>query len=128
MEETHKNMLEKVEKWGDSVEAAVKLALNDLKLTRDEVDVEVLEQPTRGFFGFHKKLAKVRVTRKQPEPEAVPPEEPEIAVEEPVKEPVRVPDAESVPETAETGTFLISISGHQAKGSVSFTRIPGEMK
>ena len=52
MEETHKNMLEKVEKWGDSVEAAVKLALNDLKLTRDEVDVEVLEQPTRGFFGF----------------------------------------------------------------------------
>ena len=98
MEETHKNMLEKVEKWGDSVEAAVKLALNDLKLTRDEVDVEVLEQPTRGFFGFHKKLAKVRVTRKQPEPEAVPPEEPEIAVEEPVKEPVRVPDAESVPE------------------------------
>jgi len=37
-------------------------------------------------------------------------------------------NAESVPETAETGTFLISISGHQAKGSVSFTRIPGEMK
>ncbi len=37
-------------------------------------------------------------------------------------------NAESVPETAETGTFLISISGHQAKGSVSFTRIHRKME
>ena len=28
----------------------------------------------------------------------------------------------------ETGNYQISVSGHQAKGSVSFTRIPGEMK
>ena len=73
-------MLDKVEKWGDSVEIAVQLALKDLKLTREEVDVEVLEQPTKGFLGFHKKLAKVRVSRKpepEPEPEITEAAEPE---------------------------------------------------
>ena len=49
------------EKWGDSIEAAVQLALQDLKLTRDQVTVTVLEQPSKGFFGIGSKLAKVRV-------------------------------------------------------------------
>lgn len=90
-------MLDKVVKWGDSIEAAVKLALNDLKLSEDEVDVEVLEQPTKGFLGFHKKLAKVCVTRK-PEPEKKPAAEPEPEtvtvklVDEPVQE--TVPEVE----------------------------------
>ena len=29
-------------------------------------------------------------------------------------------------EIAESGNYHISVSGHQAKGSISFTRIPGE--
>ena len=45
-------MAEYVEKWGDDVESAVELALKDLKLTRDEVVVTVLEQPSRGFLGL----------------------------------------------------------------------------
>jgi len=49
------------EKWGDSIESAVQLALQDLKLTRDQVEVTVLEQPSKGFFGIGSKLAKVRV-------------------------------------------------------------------
>jgi len=49
------------EKWGDSIESAVQLALQDLKLTRDQVTVTVLEQPSKGFFGIGSKLAKVRV-------------------------------------------------------------------
>ncbi len=53
------------EKWGDDVESAVKLALTDLNLTIDEVDVEVLEQPSRGFFGIGSKLARVRVSKKK---------------------------------------------------------------
>ncbi len=57
-------MADYVEKWGDDIESAIELALRDIKLTREQVDVEVLEQPTRGFLGFHKKLAKVRVTKK----------------------------------------------------------------
>ena len=40
------------EKWGVDVEEAVKLALIDLKLSRDEVEVTVLEEPSKGFFGI----------------------------------------------------------------------------
>jgi len=70
------------EKWGTDIEEAVKLALIDLKLSRDEVDVIVLEQPSKGFFGIGSKLAKVRVVPKKVE-EVIP--EPEPVVEE-VKE------------------------------------------
>lgn len=49
------------EKWGDSIESAVELALQELKLTKDQVTVTVLEEPSKGFFGIGSKLAKVRV-------------------------------------------------------------------
>ncbi|MEG0391127.1 MAG: Jag N-terminal domain-containing protein, partial [Anaerovoracaceae bacterium] len=35
------------EKWGKDVEEAVQLALKDLKLARDEVEVIVLEEPSK---------------------------------------------------------------------------------
>lgn len=58
-------MAEYVEKWGDSIESAVDLALKELKITKDEAVVTVLEQPSSGFLGlFGRKLAKVRVERK----------------------------------------------------------------
>ncbi len=53
------------EKWGVDVEEAVKLALMDLKVSRDEVEVTVLEEPSKGFFGIGSKLAKVRVEKKK---------------------------------------------------------------
>ena len=53
------------EKWGDDVETAVGLALKDLKLERDEVEVEVLEESSSGFLGIGSKLARVRVTAKE---------------------------------------------------------------
>ena len=37
-------------------------------------------------------------------------------------------NADFILEIAETGNYHISVTGHQAKGSISFTRIPGEMK
>lgn len=52
------------EKWGKDVEEAVALALIDLKVSRDEVEVTVLEEPTKGFLGIGAKLAKVRVEKK----------------------------------------------------------------
>jgi spoIIIJ-associated protein len=55
------------EKWGKDVDEAVKLALNDLKVSRDEVEVIVLEEPVRGFLGIGAKLAKVRVEKKKAE-------------------------------------------------------------
>ncbi len=53
------------EKWGDSVDIAVELALADLKLTREQVEVKILEEPSKGFFGIGSKLAKVRVEEKE---------------------------------------------------------------
>lgn len=78
------------EKWGTDVEEAVKLALIDLKLGRDEVDVTVLEEPSRGFFGIGAKLAKVRVEPKKKEEPAPP---------EPVKE--KEPEKKAAPQQAE---------------------------
>ncbi len=57
------------EKWGDDVDSAVELALAELKASRDEVEIEVLEEPSRGFLGIGAKLALVRVTRKGEEKE-----------------------------------------------------------
>ena len=53
------------EKWGVDVDTAVDLALKELKLSIDEVDVEVLEESSNGFLGIGSKLAKVRVTAKE---------------------------------------------------------------
>ncbi len=78
------------EKWGTSIDEAVDLALIDLKLTRDDVDVIVLEEPSKGFFGIGSKLAKVRVVPKKVEEEIIPEpvveEVKEVVSEEPVKE------------------------------------------
>ena len=57
--------MEYSEKWGTSVEEAVKLALEDLKLDEDQVEVTILEEPSKGFFGIGSKLAKVRVEKKK---------------------------------------------------------------
>ena len=48
-------------KCAKDVDSAVKLALEDLQLGIDEVDVTVLEEPSRGFFGIGQKLALVKV-------------------------------------------------------------------
>lgn len=53
------------EKWGKDEDEAIRLALIDLKLTIDEVDVIVLEESSKGFFGIGSKLAKVRVQKKE---------------------------------------------------------------
>ena len=55
------------EKWGASIEEATNLALDELGLTKEEVEVTVLEEPSRGFFGIGSKLAHVRVDRKKVE-------------------------------------------------------------
>ena len=68
------------EKWGDNIDSAVELALKDLKLTRDQVTVTVLEQPSRGFFGIGSKLAKVRVEEIEVKKETPAPEKAEKAV------------------------------------------------
>jgi predicted RNA-binding protein Jag len=58
------------EKWGKDVDEAVRLALADLKCSEDEVQVTVIEEPSKGFLGIGKKLAKVRVEMRKPDEES----------------------------------------------------------
>lgn len=54
-----------LEKTGRTVEEAVNQALAELKLKKDEVEIEILEEPNKGIFGFFgSKNARVRVTEK----------------------------------------------------------------
>ncbi len=54
-----------VEKIGKTIEEAVNQALTELEATRDEVEVDILEEPSRGILGFIKvKPARVKVTLK----------------------------------------------------------------
>ncbi|MGP1544442.1 MAG: RNA-binding cell elongation regulator Jag/EloR [Candidatus Fimenecus sp.] len=57
--------MEYVEKWGNTEEEAVELALVDLKLSKEDVIIEILEESNKGFLGIGKKLAKVRVSKKE---------------------------------------------------------------
>ncbi len=92
-------MADYVEKWGDDIDSAVELALKDLKLTRDQVNVTVLEQPSKGFLGlFGSKLARVRVEKKPVEPVSKPVEpEKTVAAEKPAEPEIKTALKESAP-------------------------------
>ena len=47
---------------GATVEEAIEAALQKLNVSRDEVEIEVLDQGRKGFFGFGAKEAEVTVT------------------------------------------------------------------
>jgi spoIIIJ-associated protein len=50
------------EKTGKTVEEAVKSALEELKTTKEQVEIKILEEPSKGIFGLiGTKPAKVRV-------------------------------------------------------------------
>lgn len=63
-------MSDAIETTGADVEAAVQTALAQLGLAREQVKIEVLEEPQRRLLGLGNKLARVRVT---PLPQSAPP-------------------------------------------------------
>ena len=56
------------EKWGVDVDTAVDLALKELRISREDAEIEVLEESSNGFLGIGSKLARVRVTAREAEP------------------------------------------------------------
>lgn len=55
--------LNSTETTGKTIDEAIELALAELGVSRDRVDYEVLEVPSKGLFGFiGSKLARVKVT------------------------------------------------------------------
>ena len=53
---------------GKSIDLAIQAALSELKLDRDAVSVEVLENARSGFLGIGASPAKVKVTYETPDP------------------------------------------------------------
>lgn len=64
------NDMKTLEKQAKTVEEVVQMALEELELRPEDVEVEVLEEGSRGILGFLSKMAKVRVTVK-PKPDEV---------------------------------------------------------
>lgn len=58
------NFPTKIEKIAKSANEATELALSELGLTQEEVDIEVVDEGTKGFLGLGSKDAKVIVTVK----------------------------------------------------------------
>ena len=53
-----------VEKSGKSVEEALRLALIELDANREQVEVEIIDEGSKGFLGIGAKETKIRVTKK----------------------------------------------------------------
>ena len=98
------------EKYGNDIEEAVALALRDLKVSRDEVEVEVLEEPSKGFLGLGSKLAKVRVTIKEEEKAEEP--EPAAVVEEKEESAEKKTPKKSI--IAQRPDDLVEVEDHKA--------------
>lgn len=92
-----------IEAKGSDVEAAIQAGLAKLRLSRDEVEVEILDQGSKGLLGIGARDAQVRLTAQvvdEPvvEPAAPEPEpEPEPVVVQPEPEPAPAPDPEPEP-------------------------------
>lgn len=82
-------MAKVIEKTGKTIEEAISAAVAELGVDRNELEIEVLEEPSKKFLGlFGGSPAKIRATIKTPEPpkvvEVVKPIEPvKVEVEEP---------------------------------------------
>jgi spoIIIJ-associated protein len=55
-----------IESEGDSIDQAIDNALRALQIARDRVEIEILENASRGLFGFGGKKARVRATVRAP--------------------------------------------------------------
>ncbi len=54
-----------IETEGDTVEEAIEQALSELEVTREQVTIDLINEPTKGILNFGAKRARVRVTIKQ---------------------------------------------------------------
>ncbi len=101
-----------VEAAGSTIEEAVAAALTQLKAERDQVEIEILAQATKGFLGIGGRKARVRATLRNPiSLRALESESPEGLDESPQerrrparrRSPSGDSDAQPVPVSKETG-------------------------
>ena len=59
--------MKQITQLGATIEEAISIALQQLSTTREQVEVEVLQEAKKGFLGFGARQAQVRVTIKEVE-------------------------------------------------------------
>ncbi|USS84632.1 protein jag [Fructilactobacillus myrtifloralis] len=74
---------------GTTLEAAINAGLMALNLTKNEANIEILQQPTAGFFGLFKQPARVLVTPRPGDQAAKP--QPAKRDSDPTKQPAHQP-------------------------------------
>lgn len=123
-----------------TINEAIEKGLADLELSRDEVDIEILDEGSRGLFGLGSHQARVRLVVKQTMPEAdegqvslasSKEEYIEEAQEEPTLKPVRIPPANAKEEiplhvAQETVIELLSKMHIQAEVETSYSEMDEE--
>ena len=89
-------MIRSIETTGKTKELAIRAALEQLKLTEDDITYEILELGRSGFLGIGAVPARVRVSYDdgQPEPKSVKPQ--------PVKAPAKKPETAKKSEPKKT--------------------------
>jgi spoIIIJ-associated protein len=95
-----------IEKTGKTVEDALEEALKELQLTKDQVDVEILDEPKKAILGIiGGRKARVKVTPKAaPAPEAPKVETPAPVAEAPKAEAPKAETTKAATPAPEKGT------------------------
>jgi spoIIIJ-associated protein len=123
-----------------TINEAIEKGLADLELTRDEVDIEILDEGSRGLFGLGSHQARVRLIMKQPMSEEGEEEINssssevsylEVAEKEPELKPVRIPPAnakEQIPlhVAQETVSELLTKMHIEAQVEASYGEVDDE--
>lgn len=77
-----------MEKRAKNVETAIAEALKELNVTQDKVNIEIIEEGSKGFLGLGAKDAVIRVTLKESAPAAPKVQQPQAAAPTAEKKPV----------------------------------------
>src|SRR5690606_20137161 len=86
--------MNRITRKGATVEAAISAALQQLNVTRDEVDVEIVEPGKKGFLGFGVREAEVIVSIKKAVAQSS--EEKVEKIQEPTPKPTTEPEQEEI--------------------------------
>lgn len=81
---------------GATTQEAISLALQKLGKTREQVDVEVLQEGKKGFLGFGARSAEIRVTVKEVQVPTIESDNAQLQVVTQLYEPIEVDDVETL--------------------------------
>ena len=116
--------MESVERTARTVEEAEELALKELGVDRNEVEVEILSRGKAGFLGIGAEVARVRVTRLTPGATRTVDSSPQVAEPEPSVTEVLdrdVPPVTGAEEGTVAGLALVALNNILATSGVTVT-------